>query len=57
MITPGTLKEHGGLGLLEIGLALIYSGVFAFVIAQTLTKAPLVAKNHPMLQESLHHHI
>jgi hypothetical protein len=57
MITPGTLKGHGGLGLLEIGLALIYSAAFAFVIAQTLTKAPLVAKNHPMLQESLHHHI
>lgn len=57
MITPGTLKEHGGLGFLEVGLALIYASAFAFVIASTLAKAPLVAKNHPMLQESLHHNI
>jgi hypothetical protein len=57
MITPGTLKEHGGLGLLEIGLALIYVAAFAFVVAQALTKAPLIAKNHPMIQESLHHNV
>jgi hypothetical protein len=57
MITPGTLKEHGSLGLLEIGLALIYVAAFAFTIANTLTKAPLIAKNHPMMQESLHHNI
>ncbi|WP_448517975.1 quinol:cytochrome C oxidoreductase [Rhodoflexus sp.] len=57
MVTPGTLKENGGLGPLEIGLALIYCSMFAYVIAQALTKAPLVAKNHPMLQESLHHNI
>jgi hypothetical protein len=57
MITPGTLKENGGLGLLEIGLALIYVAAFAFVVAQALTKAPLIAKNHPMIQESLHHNI
>lgn len=57
MITPGTLKEHGGLGLLEIGLALMYTAAFAFVVAQALSKAPLIAKHHPMLQESLHHSI
>lgn len=57
MITPGTLKEHGGFGFLEIGLAMIYLSVFIYVVANTLSKAPLIAKNHPMLQESLHHNI
>jgi len=57
MITPGTLKENGGFGFLEIGLAMIYLAAFAYVVANALSKAPLIAKNHPMLQESLHHNI
>lgn len=57
MVTPGTLGENGGFGFLEIGLIMIYIAAFLFVILGSLAKAPLVAKNHPMLQESLHHHI
>lgn len=57
MITPGTLKENGGYGFLELGLFLVYAGAFTYVILNQLAKAPLVAKNHPMLEESLHHHI
>ncbi len=57
MITPGTLKENGGFGFLEIGLAMMYLAIFIYVVANTLSKAPLIAKNHPMLQESLHHNI
>ena len=57
MVTPGSLSENGGFGLLEIGLALIFGAGFSFVVLQSLSKAPLVAKNHPMLEESLHHHI
>ena len=57
MVTPGTLGENGGFGFLEIGLIMIYTAAFLFVILGSLAKAPLVAKNHPMLQESLHHHI
>ena len=34
-----------------------YSTTFLFVILNGLTKLPLVAKNHPMLDESLHHDI
>ncbi|MGB0523116.1 MAG: quinol:cytochrome C oxidoreductase [Flammeovirgaceae bacterium] len=56
MITPGTLKAHGGFGPLEIGLALIYLAVFAFIVFSNLSKAALVPKNHPMLEECLHHH-
>ncbi len=57
MITPGTLKENGGFGFLEIGLAMIYLALFTFVVAKNLAKSPLIAKNHPMLEESLNHHI
>lgn len=57
MITPGTLRENGGFGFMEVGLLAIYLGAFLFVVLSALAKAPLVAKNHPMLEESLHHHI
>ena len=57
MITPGTLKENGGFGLLELGMLSVYTGVFLFIVLRSLASAPLFAKNHPMLEESLHHHI
>ncbi|MEQ9303826.1 MAG: quinol:cytochrome C oxidoreductase, partial [Marinoscillum sp.] len=57
MITPGTLKDNGGFGFLELGLMFVYAGAFVFVLLNQLSKGPLFAKNHPMLEESLHHHI
>jgi hypothetical protein len=57
MITPGVMGEDGAFGFLEIGLAVIYAAAFAFTVLISLAKAPLVARNHPMLQESIHHHI
>jgi hypothetical protein len=57
MITPGAMKLEGGLGLLEIGLGLVYAGVFLYVILNALSKLQLVAKNHPFMPESLNHHI
>jgi hypothetical protein len=61
MVMPGTLKEHGGLNFgtffLELGVALVYIGAFGFVVLRSLSKLPLIAKNHPMLEESIHHHI
>mgnify|MGYP001792515634 CR=1 FL=1 len=56
MVTPGVLKENGSFGILEVGLAMVYLAAFLFVVLGNLAKAPLVARNHPMLQESLHHH-
>ena len=57
MIMPGTLKEHSGFGPLEFGTILIFATSFILVIANALSKASLVAKNHPMLEESIHHNI
>ena len=57
MVTPGVMHAEGGLGLLEIGMALMFMAAFLLVTLSSLTKFPLVAKNDPMLQESLGHHI
>jgi len=57
MVTPGTLKESGGFGFLEIGMAMVFGVAFLFVVLSNLARVPLIARNHPMLEESLHHHI
>ncbi len=57
MITPGSLSENGGFGFIEIGMAAIFAVSFIYVVLRTLSKAPVVARNHPMIEESLHHRI
>jgi hypothetical protein len=57
MVTPGVMKHEGGIGFLEIGTAMIFMAAFLWVLNNSLTKMPLFGKNHPMLEESLHHHI
>jgi hypothetical protein len=57
MIMPGTVEEHRGFGIIEIGTALGFAGLFSFVMLTALSKSSLVPKNHPFLEESLHHQI
>lgn len=57
IVTPGAMKDHGHIGLLEIGTFLGFLGLFLFVVLKALSKRPLLVKGHPYLQESLHHHI
>ncbi|MBI3134806.1 MAG: quinol:cytochrome C oxidoreductase [Bacteroidetes bacterium] len=57
LITPGTMGEFGCIGFIEVGFLLLFAGVFTFFILNTLTKAPLMPKNHPYLDESKHHEI
>jgi len=57
MITPGVMKYDGGFGFMEIGSAMIFLAAFVWVVLSNLAKYPLIAKNHPTLEESLHHHI
>ena len=57
MVQPGTLGHNGGFGLMEIGMLLIFGSAFAFVVFKSLAGKNLVAKNHPMLEESYYHHI
>ncbi|MEN8224733.1 MAG: quinol:cytochrome C oxidoreductase [Bacteroidota bacterium] len=44
------------IGLIEIGSFLGFLGLFALVVAYSLSKAPLLQKNHPYLEESMKHH-
>ncbi|PCJ86806.1 MAG: quinol:cytochrome C oxidoreductase [Flavobacteriales bacterium] len=54
MVTPGTMKGHHVNGILEVGLFLGFLGLFINVVLRALTKAPLMVKNHPFLEESVH---
>ncbi len=57
MITPATLGDDWGFGLLEIGMFVAFAGGFLFVVFRELTKAALIPEKHPMYRESLDHHI
>ena len=57
MVQPGTLGHNGGIGLMEIGMFLCYASVVIFVVLTGLSKKNLIAKHHPMLEETYHHHI
>jgi hypothetical protein len=56
-VQPGMLGHNGGIGFMEIGMLLLYAAIVGFVVLTGLSKQKLVAKNHPMLEESYHHHI
>jgi ABC-type uncharacterized transport system permease subunit len=55
-IMPGVTGKLQ-IGFIEIGSWLGFLGLFIFVVASTLSKANLIPKNHPLLDESLHHHL
>jgi hypothetical protein len=57
MVTPGIMKLEGGIGFMEIGVTMIFLASYLLVILGSLSKIPLIGKNNPMLEESLHHHI
>lgn len=57
MIMPGVTKGTSGFGFLEFGTLLTFVASFIYVISNQLSKGGILAKNHPMLQESLHHDI
>jgi hypothetical protein len=57
MVTPGIMGKDWHLGFVELGTMVGYLGLFIWSTLSELSKATLVPKNHPMLQESLHHHI
>ncbi|KQS25540.1 hypothetical protein [Dyadobacter sp. Leaf189] len=56
-IMPGSVGAGAELGALEWGFFLLFLCAFAYTIASQLEKANLIPRNHPMLEESLHHDI
>jgi hypothetical protein len=54
-IMPGTTGVLQ-FGFVEAGMFLGFAGLFALVVALTLTKAKIMPANHPYIDESLNHH-
>jgi hypothetical protein len=57
MVMPATVNGHWHLGWIEIGMALGFLGAMLFTIHSALAKRPLLVKQHPYLDESLHHQV
>lgn len=56
IVMPGTVGHSWtGLSWMEFGTFFFFLGLFIYVVLHALTKKPLMVKNHPFLQESLHH--
>lgn len=56
MIMPATVGDRWGIGMPEIGAILLFAGLFIFIVFTALTKAPLLAKRNPYIEESKHFH-
>ncbi|MEO7979204.1 quinol:cytochrome C oxidoreductase [Flavobacterium sp.] len=56
MIMPGTVGDRWYIGISEIASILFFFGLFIFVVFSALTKAPLLAKRNPFIEESKHFH-
>ncbi len=56
MVMPATVGESWFIGLSEISAVLLFLGLFIFVVFTALTKAPLLAKRNPYIEESKHFH-
>ncbi len=62
MVFPGSLMDQKTnrtevpMLLWDFGVALGFVGLILFVTGRALSKAPLLAKNHPFIKESVIHH-
>ena len=56
MIMPATVGGRWFIGISEIASVFFFLGLFIFVVFTALTKAPLVPKRNPFIEESKHFH-
>jgi hypothetical protein len=56
MIMPATVGDRWFIGIPEIASILFFVGLFIYVVFTALTKAPLVPKRNPFIEESKHFH-
>jgi hypothetical protein len=57
MLMPGSIGSAAQIGVLEIGMFVMFAGVFAYWVLQALTKRSLIAVNHPYIEESAYHDV
>lgn len=56
MIMPATVGTQWFIGIPEIASVCFFLGLFIFVVFNALTKAPLLPKRNPFIEESKHFH-
>ena len=56
MIMPSTVGDRWFIGVSEISSILFFLGLFIYVVFSALSKAPLVPKRNPFIEESKHFH-
>lgn len=56
MVMASVSKNRVTLSWLDFGVLALYAGMIIHFVGKSLVKAPLVAKNHPYLKESIIHH-
>lgn len=56
MVFASVEKEHVPLNLFDFGVAAGFVGLIMFSVGKALAKTPLIAKNHPLMKESIIHH-
>jgi Ni/Fe-hydrogenase subunit HybB-like protein len=56
MVMPATVGPNWSIGIPEIGGILFFLGAFILVVFTSLTKAPLLAKRNPFIEESKQFH-
>ncbi len=57
IVMPGTVADKWAIGITEISMLLGFAGLFTFVTANALAKAPLDPVADPFLEESYHHEV
>jgi hypothetical protein len=57
MVIPGVFGPGMQVGLFEVGVFSLFSGIFVYWVLIALTKKGLVAINHPYIEESAHHDV
>jgi hypothetical protein len=56
-VMPGSIGIEWHIGIPEVGMLLGFLGLFLYVVLNSLAKVPIQVKNHPYLEESIHHHV
>src|SRR5690554_7060162 len=55
MVMGGSMGPTASIGAMEIGMAVLFLGLFVRVVLVKLSQSPLVAKNHPFMDRSEEH--
>lgn len=56
LVMPGIMGNEASVGIHEIGSFFFFAGAFLFVVFNNMSKVSLEIKNHPYIEESVHHH-